>query len=149
MRHATYLMVGFILVLSALHSATAQNYLADWQPVRILGARYPREARAARIHGEVKVECSLGFDGVVKETIVLSGHPILSRTAIETLKHWKFKGSGETKESNQSFVVTFNFKFSGSCHGTACKEQFWLDYPNVVTVVSELPFINPSEKATH
>ena len=149
MRHVIYLGVGLILAFSTLHSATAECYLADWQPVRILGGKYPREARAARIRGQVKVECSVGSDGVVKETTVLSGHPVLSRTVIETLKHWKFKESGETKESNPSFVVTFNFKFNGSCHGTSCKEEFWLDYPNLVTIVSELPFINPSDKATH
>ena len=52
---------------------------------------YPPLARQARIEGTVVLDVSVDADGKVHDVRVVSGHPMLSPTAIETANGWRFR----------------------------------------------------------
>jgi periplasmic protein TonB len=51
---------------------------------------YPAIARQLKIQGEVELEAVIATDGTVEEVHVVSGNPILTKPAAETVKKWKF-----------------------------------------------------------
>jgi TonB family protein len=52
---------------------------------------YPPEAKAQRIQGLVRLEALLGKDGSVKHLTVLSGDPMLAKSAINAVNQWKYQ----------------------------------------------------------
>lgn len=53
--------------------------------------KYPPEAKAARIQGTVKMTVTIGKDGHVEEVELISGHPLLVPSAIESVKQWVYR----------------------------------------------------------
>ena len=52
---------------------------------------YPPLARQARIQGTVILSIVINQDGEVRDTKLLSGHPMLALAAIEAVKQWRYK----------------------------------------------------------
>jgi protein TonB len=52
---------------------------------------YPPLAKAARIQGKVLLEALIGKDGTVEELNVLSGHPMLVKSAMEAVRQWRYQ----------------------------------------------------------
>ena len=52
--------------------------------------QYPQIAKAARIAGEVELECVVGVDGHIQEVKVISGHPMLVRAAVDAAWQWVY-----------------------------------------------------------
>jgi TonB family protein len=138
------------LCAASLPTYNAES-LAAWLPARVLGAVYPREAKFARIEGTVRARCIIREDGSVAEVVILSGHPVLARSVKANLLRWTFRRADSDRKVLEEYVLTYNFRFEGSCdHHKGCKEEFWYEYPDRVTIVSELPNINPgTQKAAH
>ncbi len=52
---------------------------------------YPPEAKEARIQGTVKFEAIVGKDGQIENLQLISGHPALVTSAMESVKQWVYK----------------------------------------------------------
>jgi TonB family protein len=52
---------------------------------------YPPLAKAARVQGTVKLELKIGSDGVVKDSRLISGPPLLVAAAASAVHNWKFR----------------------------------------------------------
>ena len=66
---------------------------------------YPDLARRMSISGTVKVQITVDKTGVVKNTKLVGGHPILANAALDAVRKWRFEpGSDET-----SGIVEFHF----------------------------------------
>jgi TonB family protein len=62
-------------------------------------AVYPTLARSMNIHGVVKLEALVEANGTVKKIDVKGGHPLLTRSAVTAVGHWRFAPAPhETKE---------------------------------------------------
>lgn len=71
---------------------------------------YPPAARAAGIQGKVVLRALVGRDGSIDELEVISGHPMLTRSALEAVRHWRYKPtivSGSPVEVETTITVKF------------------------------------------
>jgi TonB family protein len=66
---------------------------------------YPEIARKMGITGNVKLQLVVSPNGVVKETKVIGGHPILVNAAVDAVKKWRF----ETASAESTGTVEFRF----------------------------------------
>jgi TonB family protein len=66
---------------------------------------YPEIARRMGLAGNVKLQLVVLPNGVVKETKVLGGHPILVNAAVDAVKKWRF----ETASAESTGTVEFRF----------------------------------------
>ncbi len=144
MPHATYLKVFVIGCLLLSSTAKAQDS-GRWIPARVLGAVYPQVAKFSRISGTVEAKCNLRANGSVATVDIVSGHPVLAHYVKSNLLQWMFTLEGNTKTVKGEVHVIFIFRFDGDCdRHKECKEQFWFDFPERVTVISELPTVTPN-----
>ena len=75
---------------------------------------YPPLARQARIQGSVVLQAVIAKDGSIQGLKVVSGHPMLTPSAIDAVKQWRYKPyflNGEPVEVET--VVTVNFTLAG------------------------------------
>ena len=70
--------------------------------------QYPPIAVAARSEGDVVVRVSVGPDGSVLHTKVVSGPRILQQSAIEAAEKWKFETS-EPATTSRSSEIKFSY----------------------------------------
>jgi hypothetical protein len=133
---------SLLLCITLAHLANAE-ITATVLPARILGASYPNGARLGRIEGIVEAKCLIREDGSVAEVYILSGHPVLARSVKENLLQWTFRWANGTNNRSYEARILYDFQLRGNCdHHRGCKEQFWFEYPERVTIFSELPYIN-------
>src|SRR6201997_3274869 len=82
--------------------------------IHMVQPTYPPLARQARIQGIVVLEALIGKDGSIQNLHVVSGHPMLTNSALEAVKEWKYKPyylNGEPVEVETTINV--NFTLSG------------------------------------
>jgi len=53
--------------------------------------QYPPLAKMARIQGTVRLEAVIAKDGTIQDLKVLSGHPLLVRSALDAVKQWRYQ----------------------------------------------------------
>src|SRR5271167_1442098 len=76
--------------------------------------QYPVLARQARVQGTVVLQALIGKDGTIQNLHVVSGHPMLTGSALEAVKQWRYKPyylNGEPVEVETTINV--NFTLSG------------------------------------
>jgi periplasmic protein TonB len=76
---------------------------------------YPALARQARIQGSVVLQAVIGKDGSIQNLRAISGHPMLTPSAIDAVKQWRYKPyylNGEPVEVDTQ--ITVNFTLAGS-----------------------------------
>ena len=74
---------------------------------------YPPEAKAAGIQGIVSLSALIGADGKVQNLMVLSGHPLLVKAALEAVKNWVYKPTlinGEPVEVKTTIDINFTLQ---------------------------------------
>ncbi len=59
--------------------------------VRKVIPEYPPLARSARISGVVRLIGTIGKDGTIRDLQLVSGHPLLSRAALEAVRQWIYR----------------------------------------------------------
>jgi periplasmic protein TonB len=82
--------------------------------LRKVTPQYPPLAKQARIQGTVVLSALIGKDGSIQNLHVVSGHPMLTNSALEAVKEWKYKPyilNGEPVEVETTINV--NFSLSG------------------------------------
>jgi len=71
---------------------------------------YPPLARQARIQGTVVLQALIGKDGSIQNLHVVSGHPMLTGSALDAVKQWRYKPyylNGEPVEVETTINVNF------------------------------------------
>jgi TonB family protein len=72
---------------------------------------YPEEARQQQIQGAVVLDVHIGTDGGVQEVTVVSGNPLLARSATDAVKQWRFKRHQvEGRAVEMQTRITLNFR---------------------------------------
>jgi len=81
------------------------NLINKVQPV------YPPIARTNRIAGQVVLHALISKNGNIENLQVVSGHPMLTQSALEAVRQWKYKPyllNGEPVEVETTIQVNFN-----------------------------------------
>jgi len=102
------LMVGRMAVLGLLTFSFCVSRAAAQDARKVLeqpAPTYPDIARRLSLEGTVKVEVVVGSDGLVKDTKVIGGHPLLVDAALKALRDWKY----ERAASESKLVLEFKF----------------------------------------
>ncbi len=74
---------------------------------------YPPLARMARIQGTVLLEAIIGKDGTIQNLKVISGHPLLTRAAMEAVERWRYQPTLLNNEPVDVLTeIMVNFKLS-------------------------------------
>jgi TonB family protein len=83
------------------------------EPIKIVKADYPWEARDKQLQGQVWVKIQVSEAGDVESAEVISGDPVLAKSAISAVKKWKFKPFiKDGRPVPISSKVPFGFAFS-------------------------------------
>ena len=89
---------------------------ADLAPtllIRKVSPVYPALARQARIQGSVVLSIVINKDGEVRDTKLVSGHPMLAPAAIEAVKQWRYRPYiSEDKPVEVETVVRVGFRMA-------------------------------------
>jgi periplasmic protein TonB len=71
---------------------------------------YPPLAKMARIQGVVRLEAIISKDGTIQDLKVISGHPLLVRSALDAVQRWRYQPTllnGEAVEVATEIDVNF------------------------------------------
>jgi protein TonB len=71
---------------------------------------YPPLAKMARIQGSVRLEAVISKDGTIQDLKVMSGHPLLVKSALEAVQRWRYQPTllnGEPVEVVTEIDVNF------------------------------------------
>jgi len=72
---------------------------------------YPPMARQLRMQGSVEVEVLVGENGEVQKVDIVSGNAVLTASAVQAVKHWKFKPFLESGKPIRVLApITVDFK---------------------------------------
>ena len=98
----------FLLVtpFAAFHASSAYGQSTLDRKVKSkVSPLYPEIARKMNLGGVVKIEVVVAPNGVVKETKVIGGNPILVNAALDAVKKWRF----EPASDESTGVLEFKF----------------------------------------
>ena len=87
--------------------------VAQAQLTHKVNPQYPPEAFQSRVHGTVVLQAVIGKDGGVKAVKVVSGPPMLVKSATEAVKQWRYKPftlNGEAVEADTQINVNFSME---------------------------------------
>ena len=79
------------------------------EPLLRAEPQYPPLAKAARMAGDVELECVVGIDGRIHEVKVKSGNPLLVRAAVDAAWKWVY---GPSKLNGVPIEIVTILKFS-------------------------------------
>jgi TonB family protein len=71
---------------------------------------YPEAARAANVHGIVKLRTTIGSDGHIAGVHVISGPPQLQNAAVDAVWRWTFEPPWHS-EGPAQVITVFSVKF--------------------------------------
>ena len=92
-RFAVGLLIGGCVAWSA-GSAWGQEEITRKVKIRI-APTYPDLARRMNITGVVRVKITVATNGLVKDTKLVGGHPVLANAALDAVKKWRYEASKE------------------------------------------------------
>ena len=75
---------------------------------------YPTIARDARVQGAVELRAIISKTGTIENLVVVSGHPMLVKSAIEAVRQWRYRPYILNHEPIEvETEITVNFLLSG------------------------------------
>jgi len=84
--------------------------VAQAQLLKQIPPQYPSQARQQRVQGAVVLQALIDKDGRVASVHVVSGHPMLTKAAMEAVKQWRYRPfsvDGEPVEADTQIKVNF------------------------------------------
>jgi len=90
------------------------SHMMEGNLIYRLQPEYPTLARQARVQGTVVLRAVISREGTIENLQVLSGHPLLVKSAMEAVRQWRYRPyvlNGEAVEVETQ--VTVNFVLSG------------------------------------
>src|ERR1051326_5109869 len=100
--------------LAAPQKVRVSQGVLEGNLIRKVEPTYPPIAKTARIQGSVVLHAIISKQGTIENLQVISGHPMLTQSAVEAVKQWKYRPymlSGEPVEVDTT--ITVNFTLSG------------------------------------
>jgi len=73
--------------------------------------KYPEEAREKGIEGTVKLHAVIARDGSIAQLELISGHPLLAKSALDAVRQWQYRPTllnGEPVEVDTTIDVLFS-----------------------------------------
>ena len=120
--------VGLMLVCHAL--------AGEWFAVQIPSPTYPLLANQAGIEGLVRLKLTLDGSGAVLRAEVLSGPPVLARSARDNAVLWKFATPCPDGKTSQTIEFTYDFRLEGEVDARP-RTRFHYEHPYRAIVISE------------
>jgi protein TonB len=77
---------------------------------------YPPIAKQAHVQGAVVLHAIIGKNGTIQNLTVISGNAMLTQSAIDAVKQWRYKPyllNGEPTEVDTTVTVNFSFGSGG------------------------------------
>ncbi len=106
-----------LLLLVAAGSLPAQDALKRLSKAETLGSithkvapEYPAAAKQLKMEGVVELKVVIDESGGVERVDIVSGNPVLTRTAAAAVKQWKFappKLDGKSAKAEGAVSITF------------------------------------------
>lgn len=104
---------GFVPVMP--HAAAAVNHMRvsammQGNLIKRVEPPYPVLAKQAGIQGIVLIKAVISREGAIERADVVSGHPLLARAALESVRQWKYRPyylNGEPVEVETQVTVKF------------------------------------------
>ena len=115
------------------------------QPVitSVANATYPPLGLSANITGEVVVRLGIRKDGSVESAVVISGHPLLAKAALESARQSLYKCIACSEEVT-TYPVTYSYKLvTGPDWPCSESRQHSVLSQNRVTVIGEPRMVDP------
>jgi len=76
---------------------------------------YPPLARQVRVQGTVELRAIISKAGTIENLVVVSGHPMLVKSAIEAVRQWRYRAYLLNNQPIEvETEITVNFVLSGS-----------------------------------
>lgn len=80
---------------------------------------YPAQARLLRLEGSVILAATVAEDGTVRDVKIVDGSPVLARSAVDAVTHWRYKPFElDGKPVSSAIRINVNFKLPS---GTAAR----------------------------
>lgn len=112
--------------------------------ISLFNPTYPPLARQARISGDVELKLEIRQDGSLDSAVAVSGHPMLTQTALDSANRSQFVCRGCKDEvTPYSLIYTFDFVASP---GWPCPETSGVHVTqsqNRITVTAEPALVHP------
>src|SRR6266700_2205673 len=108
-------MMSRVAVIAFFLGST-MNGMAQSSPLTLLSSATPAWSPiglAANVAGDVIVEVTLTEDGSVASSKLVSGHPILQKSALENSWTWKFAAPNGQPLKGEHFTITYEFRMEG------------------------------------
>jgi TonB family protein len=94
-------------------SAPVSQGVTGGQLVHSVLPAYPVQARMLHLEGTVILAAMVMEDGTVRDVKVLEGAPVFAQSAVDAVKHWRYKPYElDGKPVQTETRITINFKFS-------------------------------------
>jgi periplasmic protein TonB len=104
-----------ILAHPAVVKPLRVSHWAEGNIVYRVQPSYPPIARQARVQGSVELRAIISKAGTIENLIVVSGHPMLVKSAIEAVRQWRYRAYLLNNEPIEvETEITVNFVLSGS-----------------------------------
>jgi protein TonB len=90
---------------------TVSRGVSEGLLLRRVTPEYPVLAKQSRTQGTVVLAAMIGRDGTIQNLQVLSGHPFLTKAAMEAVRQWRYRPyllNGEPVEVETTITVNFN-----------------------------------------
>jgi hypothetical protein len=130
-------MKSILLTAIALLAAGPCSAQISLFPRHVTVPQYPIIARTAHVAGQVVFLVTIGADGTVADTTLVSGPPLLGSAAITNVKAWTFD-----KPAAAPFVETLVYDYRAdpnlACedNGSTANSHVIFDFPSRVTVTA-------------
>ena len=105
-RYVPVLLTGLILAIAIIPATGFAQDGLNRKVKNKVAAAYPEIARKMGLGGTVKLQVVVAPNGMVKETKVIGGHPILVPAAVDAVKKWRFESASE--ESTDTIEFRFD-----------------------------------------
>jgi protein TonB len=93
--HALRTAVCLTVVLACLASAEGLREITQAEALAAVVTRIPPEfpemAKQLKLSGAVEIEIAISESGAVESAKPVNGNPVLTKSAVDALKRWKFK----------------------------------------------------------
>lgn len=109
-------MMSRLAVMAVFLGSLVLVSTAQTRPLTLVSSAtpgWPPIGLTANVSGDVIVEVILNEDGSVSSSKLVSGHPILPKSALENSWTWKFAAPNGRPLKGEHFTITYEFRMEG------------------------------------
>lgn len=137
------------VILTLLMGCCLGSQASERNVLRVVSMEYPALAVAARMQGEITVECTIDAEGhvVAAKVIRVSGRlanrrlSLLEEAAVENVREWQFQKANEASTAGSAHVI-YRFKLETGASRKRCTRVMF-ELPNIMYVVTQYMPLSP------